>query len=172
MIKEKKDFKVVLVDPGFGRGGFKTFGKSHWSSIIHHGLCSISACAKKAGYPVELIDFRKLGGLDDFREELKRRSPSLIGFTVKSCDVDVVYEAIRIVKEENNNIIVVVGGNHPTFDPETTAQNRDIDYVLTGEAEISFIEMLEAVRNGQDFPRIIAGKHPNLDELPYDDREL
>lgn len=59
--------KIIFLDPGFGEQGFNTFGNSHWSSVIHHGLCSISAHAKSKGYSdIELVDLRKLKGRDHF----------------------------------------------------------------------------------------------------------
>ena len=42
--------KVYLVNLGFGESSFNTFGDSHWSSVIHYGLCSISAYAKSKDF--------------------------------------------------------------------------------------------------------------------------
>jgi hypothetical protein len=53
--------KIVLADPGFGPDSFNTFWDSHWSAIVNHGLCAVSAFAKSKGYDdISLLDVRRL----------------------------------------------------------------------------------------------------------------
>lgn len=165
--------KIVLVDPAFGPKSFNTFGQSHWSSVIHHGLCSISAYAKNKGFTnIELIDLRRLKGWQEFRQEVKKKDPAVIGFTMRSCDFNMVMKAAAIVKEINSETVTVAGGPHPTIAAEDVCQDENIDYVIIGEGEISFVELLQNIETGKNSNRIIVGNRPNLDELPFDDREL
>lgn len=165
--------KVILVDPGFGPDSFNTFGQSHWSSVIHHGLCSIGAYAKSKGFcDLELIDMRKLGGWDHFREEIREKYPAVVGFTMRSCDFNMVMKAVDIIKEIDRKVIVVVGGVHPTVAPDEVATNDKINYIIIGEGEFSFVKLLQDIEAGRTNDRIIIGIKPDLDVLPFDDREL
>lgn len=165
--------KIILIDPGFGEQSFNTFGQSHWSSVIHHGLCSISAYSKSKGFSdIELIDFRMLKGWNHFKEELKKKSPDVVGISMRSCDFNVVMRSVGIIKEINKQIITIVGGVHPTVAPDEVAANEKIDHIVTGEGEISFVKLLQDIEASRSNRRIIHGIPPNMDELPFDDREL
>lgn len=167
------NLKVILVDPAFGPDSFNTFGKSHWSSVIHHGLCSISAYAKSKGFTnIELIDLRKLKGWPEYREEVKKKGPAVIGFTMRSCDFNMVMEAAAIVKKVNPATVTLVGGPHPTIAAEEVGRSEHIDHIIIGEGEIAFVELLQAIESGGASDRVMVGTRPNLDELPFDDREL
>ena len=66
--------KVVLIYPGISGIGFNSYGRGMEESWINHGLCSISASVKKAGYSVELIDLRCLKDWQDFSRIIKEKS--------------------------------------------------------------------------------------------------
>jgi radical SAM superfamily enzyme YgiQ (UPF0313 family) len=153
--------------------GFNSFGKTHWSSQIDPGLCSISAYAKSKGYEdIQLIDVRKLSGWEHFRKEVRQKELDVIGITMMSCDFNKAMKAISIIKQESEQAIVVAGGVHPTVAPEEVASNLDIDHVVTGEGEISFADLLDNIRRGKSQERVLNGIRPDLDELPFEDREL
>jgi len=165
--------KVLLIDPGFGEDSFHTFGASHWSSIINHGLCSIGTYARDVGgFDVELLDIRKLKGWDYFRHEVADRRPTVVGISMRSCDEKVVVKAIDVIKGLDAGIQVVVGGPHPTIVPEDMARFQNIDHIILGEGEISFTALLENIRDGKAVDRVIVGERPDLDQLPLEDREF
>lgn len=165
--------KIVLVDPGFGKRSFNTWGQSHWSTIIHHGLCSITASARESGFTdIELIDTRQIKNWEEYDSLVKAKDPQVMGFTMISCDVDMAGEAVRRAKMIKPSVVSIVGGVHPTVATEEVAQNKDYDYIITGEGEISFPELLKKIEKGETSPRIISGIRPGLNQIPYYYREL
>jgi radical SAM superfamily enzyme YgiQ (UPF0313 family) len=53
------------------------------------------------------------------------------------------------------------------------AQNPQIDYIVTQEGELTFSHLLKAVRDGlPPQERILRGERPDLDSLPFVDRDL
>lgn len=166
--------KIVLIDPGFGESSFNTFGTSHWSSVIHHGLCSLSAYAKSKGFSdIELVDIRTLKNWEHFRKEIENKKPIVIGISMRSCDYNMVMKIVEIIKNIDKNIITIVGGIHPTIMPEDVIPNKKIDYIILGEGEISFFELLKKISNNENkIERVIIGIMPDLNTLPFDDREL
>ncbi len=159
--------------PLYGEGGFNSFGKTHWTSQIDPGLCSIGAYAKSKGYEsIELIDLRKLKGWDHFKEVIQEKNVDVAGLTMMSCDFNNVNRAASIIKEVNKKTIVVVGGVHPTVATKEVAANKDIDYIVVGEGEISFVNLLNDIQNNKKSERILSGIKPDLNALPFEDREL
>ncbi len=162
--------KVLLIDPGYGRNGFRTWAKSHWSSVLHHGLCSISAYMKDRGHEVSLLDIRQLRSYEHFSGEYKRISPEIVGITFRSADYHTVEDIISHIRMIDTNVRIVLGGAHPTADPVNASSIPGVDHVVIGEGEITFTDLTENL--DKSFPRIITGEHPDLNDLPFEDRDL
>lgn len=163
--------KVTLVCSGGGLDGFNSAGKGMSGGWIGHGLALLSACAKQAGYEVDLLDRRALRDWEHFREEVRVRAPDVAGFGMLSVDFNPAMRGIEIVKELNPRTITVVGGPHPTLAPDEVLSNPLVDHVVLGEGEITFVDMLRKIESGQAVERSLQGERPDLDQLPYADRE-
>lgn len=165
--------KVILLFPGISGIGFNSYGKGMEESWISHGLCSISAYAKKEGFSVELIDLRCLKDWRHLDDVIIDKKPDVVGITMMSVDYNPAIKSIKIIKKASPHTIIVVGGPHPTIMLEEIEKEKNIDHIITGEGEISFAELLKNIENGTCSPRVISGVVPeNLDELPFADREL
>ncbi|MFQ6015509.1 MAG: B12-binding domain-containing radical SAM protein [Anaerolineae bacterium] len=164
---------VTLIYAGIAGKGFNSLKEGMDSGWISHGLAHLSASAKAEGFSVDLIDLRALSGWDQFRQEVAHRQPDVAGLTMMSVDYNPVMESISIIKEVNPAIVTVVGGPHPTVSTDEVLVNRLIDYVVVAEGEITFTNLLRAMAEGRPpSERVLIGLHPNLDELPFADRNL
>ena len=164
--------KVTLVCSGGGVNGFNSAGKGMSGGWIGHGLALLSACAKEAGYEVDLIDRRALRDWDHFREEVRLRNPDVAGFGMLSVDFNPAMRGIELVKEVNPDTIVVAGGPHATLAPDEVVRQPLVDHLVLGEGEITFVEMLRQFERGKEVERVIQGERPDLDQLPYADRDI
>jgi anaerobic magnesium-protoporphyrin IX monomethyl ester cyclase len=165
--------RVFLLFPGISGIGFNSYGKGMEESWISHGLCSISSYAKNEGFPVELIDLRCLRDWKQFREIINQKKPDVVGVTMMSVDYNPAMESIKIIKKVSPKTIVVIGGAHPTLMLEEVEKEKEIDYIITGEGEISFTELLKSIQQGKPSSNVIKGIVPeDLDALPFADRGL
>ncbi len=165
--------KATLVFPGITGCGFKSFGKpGALDSYIPHGLAMISAAAKQEGIEIDLIDLRRLSGWQAYESEVKKRSPGCFGITALSDYLDIAEECIRIIKKCSQHSIVILGGVHATVATESVSANRNIDYIITGEGEITFPKILRTLEAGGCVPRVIAGEILDINKLPWADRDL
>ena len=164
--------KVSLVYPGITGKGFDSLGEGMDSGWISHGLAMLFSAAKAKGIDIDLIDLRALRGWEHFREELARRSPDIVGITMMSVDYNPTMQCLALIKEIDPRIVTVVGGPHPTILPNELADVPTIDHIFIGEGEISFPEFVAKLERGESVPRIILGTAPDLDELPFGDRDV
>lgn len=167
--------KTCFIFPGITDIGFNSFGNTTLglaTCLIHHGLCSLSACIKQAGFPAELIDLRKMRNWRHFRKELESRNPDVVAATMWSVDYDIALRCLKIAKEVNPKVITMVGGIHPTVATAELEQEKYIDYIMCGEGEIALPKLLRSLEAGEAGERVIVGEKPNLDEIPFIDREL
>lgn len=164
--------KVTLVFAGITVSGFSGSLAHEEGSWIHHGLGSIGAYAKFKGFDVDLIDLRRLKNWEDFKKSIAHGRPEVVGLTMMSVDYNAVMKCVGLIKEVGSEIKVVVGGIHPTLMPDEVDSNPKIDYIIQGEGEISFVNLLFDIQNGKLPSRIIQGIPPDLDQLPFVDRTL
>jgi radical SAM superfamily enzyme YgiQ (UPF0313 family) len=165
--------KTTLVYPGIAGYGFGSLGRGMEAGWVSHGLAHISSAAKAQGFDIDLIDLRALSGWDQFKEELLRRQPDVVGLTMMSVDYGPATEAARIVKEVMPSTVTVVGGPHPTITVEEVTEIPEFDYVVTREGEITFPWLLGELGAGRrPESRVLEGEMPDLDAVPFPDRDL
>ncbi len=164
--------KVTFIYPGITGKGFNSLGQGMDSGWISHGLASLSACAKAQGHQVDLIDLRALRDWEHLREEVAARRPDVIGVTMMSVDYESSIRCLEIVKEVDPNIITAVGGPHPTVELAEVEQSPVIDHIFIGEGEITFPDFLAKLERGEEAPRVIDPVRPDLDAIPFADRDL
>ncbi|MBF0540195.1 MAG: cobalamin-dependent protein [Nitrospirae bacterium] len=129
------------------------------------GLAYIAAVVEK-DYSVKILDaqlegfynevkidedsFRYGLSFEDIERQIKSINPDVVGV---SCLFDTLsqnaHKVCDITKSIDKTIITVMGGAHPSVAPEFTLKNQNVDYVLIGEADKSFPELLKAVTNGE-----------------------
>jgi radical SAM superfamily enzyme YgiQ (UPF0313 family) len=140
---------------------------------ISHGLASLGAAAKAAGFGVDLIDLRALSGWDHYREVLAQREPDVVGVTMMSVDYNPGSRAVSIAKEVRPQATTVIGGPHVTIALEDSLRIPDVDYLVTQEGEVTFPGLLASIERGEPpAHRVLRGETPDLDAIPYADRGL
>lgn len=164
--------RVLLVFAGIAESGFNNTGKRIRLVWLNHGLASIAASAKKAGHDVFAIDMRQLSGWDEFRRLVRAYRPEVAGITMMSVDFDPAVRAAREIKNVDDGIKVVVGGPHPNLATDEVLAVSEIDHIMLGEGEISFVSLLSDIGANRPVGRVIKGFPPDLDMIPFADRSI
>ena len=148
------------------------------------GLMILSACARQAGYTVQILDPN--ADDDSFIDAMRLFRPDLIGYSLLTTQVSRARSMQPLIRHNFPGIPSVAGGIHPTALPEWTLRQLDIDYAVRGEGEFSFLHLLDALASGTDpagLPglavlrdgRLVEGPPPpfieNLDSIPLPDRD-
>nr|VFK66171.1 MAG: Radical SAM superfamily enzyme YgiQ, UPF0313 family [Candidatus Kentron sp. UNK]VFK70965.1 MAG: Radical SAM superfamily enzyme YgiQ, UPF0313 family [Candidatus Kentron sp. UNK] len=102
--------------------------------------------AMGARSPVKNGDYYYLGVHDEavIAEELAKLQPDLVGITCNfTAYVDDSLDVANIVKHHFPDVPIVMGGAHPTIEAaETLRQCLSVDYVVRGEGEIIFENLI------------------------------
>lgn len=163
--------KITLIYPGIAGLGFNSIGKGMDAIWINLGLCYIGAYLKQNDYEVNLIDLRRIKSWDDFFKKLSAEESNVVGIQFNTVNFEYALQCCKIAKEQNK--IVVAGGPHVTYSPQELLDTDFVDYVICGEGEISFLELIKQIEKNIVSDRIIQGKKvDNLDNLPFPDRDL
>lgn len=126
----------VVSDTGYYRSGL--------SNPL--GVLSIATYLKHNGHDVKVYD----RNVDKTKLEklLKAYDPDVVGVSiVSSRGLKDAAKVSKIIKKYN--ITVVWGGQMPTMQTELCFDCSAIDYIVMGEGEITFLEFLEKLGNGE-----------------------
>lgn len=169
----KSSTSIALVYPGIAGMGFDSFAAvPAWDSHrLPLGLMYLGAALQRSGFEVVLLDLRLLKSWEDFEDRLNDADADIVGVSVKSVDFDIACKVGQIAKRMKKKVIA--GGPHATIRPGELMQSGFFDHVITGEGELSLVQMVQDIRQGRDVGAIVSGQRiSNLDDLPFPDRGL
>lgn len=84
-------------------------------------------------------------------QEAIKRGPTIIAHSIMSTQTKRVYDEVKKIRDHfGNNVIIIGGGAHASIRPKELVENG-FDYVVVGEGEIAFPELVW---------HLINGKHP------------
>lgn len=108
------------------------------------GLAYIAAIGEKYNGFVEVMDSEAEGfTYEDIKKGIKEFQPNIIGMQTYCTNIQQCNKVAKIAKKINKNIKVLLGGAHSTIFPEETAGDADIDFVIKGEGEAVFENLIK-----------------------------
>lgn len=162
--------RAVLVNPQLSQSSWDAPLLRGWADAgIKHGLGSLAACLKEKGHTVSLIDLRRLRGWSDYDDLIRKGRWDWLGVTANTGEHDDAIECCRRAKRLRPSLPTIAGGIQPTMFPERFLDSGAVDFVLRGEGEVGLVGWAE---NPSGYPSVFQGETPDLDRLPFADREL
>ena len=80
------------------------------------------------------------------KEQLEKHKPAIAGLSVLNANRFSAFSAAAEIKKFNKNIKTVFGGPCATFLPEYLFKALpELDYIIPGEGEFSFIELYKKI---------------------------
>jgi len=130
---------IILIQP---KGEF--LEKIQKKPYLPLGLLQISSGIHE-DYKVKIIDQRVDKKWKKHLLKELNQAPICVGMTViTGKQIKNALEISKLIKE-NSNVPVVWGGVHPTLEPYTTIENKYLDFVIEGEGETAFKELIDAI---------------------------
>lgn len=84
----------------------------------------------------EQIDYKKIAAI------ISEEKPEVVGITAMTFTIIDVYKTAEIIKKVNPTTKIVLGGPHVNIYPLETMNNKNIDFLVLGEGEEPFSELL------------------------------
>jgi len=115
------------------------------------GIMMIAAQARKAGHEdVHIVDMKVEDWLPDRAcDELERLKPDVIGLSAMTYEAGCMHEVAKELKRRMPDVTVVCGGPHPSVAAEDVMQDEAVDFVVRGEGEFIFADLLDGVAAGR-----------------------
>lgn len=117
------------------------------------GIMYVGAVARENGHTVKIIDrnvdYFSIKKMIDFKPDILGIS-AMTGPTLK----DGLLFSSKAKEIFGSNFPVVWGGVHPTLLPELTLNDPCVDYVIRGDGEFTFSELLNALNSGKNLEEV------------------
>jgi len=116
------------------------------------GLAYLASVSREKGHDVRIIDALATGSTFlSIKKEIESYSPDVVGITATTSMIYDAYEVAREAKDVDPHIVTVLGGPHVTFAArETLEESQNIDFIVRGEGEITFLGLLEALQGKRE----------------------
>ncbi len=115
------------------------------------GVMLIAATAREAGFDdMHILDMK----VEDWTPEqcaeaLVALNADVVGLSAMTYEAGCLHEVASLIKERSPKTIVVAGGPHPSVADDDVLADKNVDFVVRGEGEFTFVELLEGLRDGR-----------------------
>jgi radical SAM superfamily enzyme YgiQ (UPF0313 family) len=140
-----------------------------YNEVESLGIQYLSAALRRAGHETGLVfdprlfDFfrheynsRFLAKVFSFETQVVRRArefrPDVVAFSMLTANADWCLKYARRLKQELPGVVTVAGGYHATASAGPVLESGLIDWIVRGEAEESFVELVDSLAAAQGPP--------------------
>jgi radical SAM superfamily enzyme YgiQ (UPF0313 family) len=88
---------------------------------------------------------------------IRERDPDIVGITARALDLASALVLARIIKSVSKDKVVVLGGPAATTCTDLVLEDRNVDFVIRGEAEVTMVDLLRAIQQPNPDYRLIDG---------------
>ena len=168
--------KVLLINPpdtGMMQANLPSYVDEERGYLPPLGLLQVASYAKaKTNWQVEVMDMNI--AKRELLDVLYDYKPDMVGITATTFTLVNALSIAKRVKANCSYTQVVLGGVHASIYPEETARLPYIDYVVAGEGEEPFVNLLSNVSKAKSNGYIYKSNRlvEDLDKLPIPDRTM
>ncbi|MFH1671319.1 MAG: radical SAM protein [Candidatus Portnoybacteria bacterium] len=140
---------ILLVNPPWHKDSGNIW-KNVSACLPPFGLAILASLARSKGFSVSIIDCNaERIGLDKMEEILPKDNPKFVGITATTVLIDNALELAKIIKRKYPKAKVIMGGVHSTVRPKEVLEKSEVDFVVMGEGEHSFLDLLSGGNPGE-----------------------
>jgi radical SAM superfamily enzyme YgiQ (UPF0313 family) len=122
------------------------------AGVVPIGLFYVGALLKENNYDVEILNWHDIHKTPErIREAIAEKRPDVIGFSILHANRWGGIEIARIAKAIRRQLKIVFGGIGASFLWEHFLRHfKEIDFVVTGEGEYSFLDLVRCIEQEND----------------------
>ncbi|MBN2664725.1 MAG: radical SAM protein [Bacteroidales bacterium] len=112
------------------------------------GLMYIATILNNQGFETKIIDCVPMKvGYNELKNKISDFKPDVVGISTYTMSMVDVLLTVNLVKELHKDVIVVLGGHHVQLYPLLSINYDNVDFILRGEADYTFLELINAIKN-------------------------
>jgi len=147
----KKKQKILFLMPNFN--WIDEDVNALWD-LIPWNLCLLAAAVEELSSEVKIIDaYKNKLSEKELAKQVRDYNPDIVGITVLMDQyAKAGHITAKLVKNVSNKIVTVLGGVYATANPKRAAKDENIDFVVVGEGEFVFPQLVGYLSGACDLP--------------------
>lgn len=118
------------------------------SKYIHKSLAlRLLYVATKDHHDVDFKEYTIKEDLDEIINDIISMKIQVLAFSVYIWNVELIKKLCERLKKENKDLIIILGGPEVSYEIDYFLDNFEIDYVISGEGEVAFKQLLDCLKN-------------------------
>jgi anaerobic magnesium-protoporphyrin IX monomethyl ester cyclase len=149
------------------------------SKLYPLGISYLASYLIQNGYDeVELMDLNYLitepkKVIKEAIKYVERSQPDIVGLTCWTVHLPFCIEFVRAYKQKYPNVLIILGGVHASSQPEEMFKLCPVDFIVRGEGEVTFVELLRTLQNKKNFEDVNGMSFRKKGKIQHNpDREL
>ncbi|MEY2805712.1 MAG: hypothetical protein RIR65_129 [Planctomycetota bacterium] len=116
------------------------------------GIMMVAAAAREAGHrDMHILDMKVEGWTPSQAcDAIEKLAPDVVGLSAMTYEAGCMHEVARELKRRMPRVVVACGGPHPSVAADDVLKDAAIDFVVRGEGEHSFTELLSGIAAGRE----------------------
>lgn len=144
-------YDLILISPHNTQlGRFKRFVPRS----VPIGVGILAGFLREKGISTKIIDQELVdinaNTIETFLRQCEK--PRIVGVSAMTANVASGYKIAAMVKSVDKEAKVVFGGIHATVMPDEILQEGNVDFIVKGEAEYTFLELIKQIKGGRIEP--------------------
>src|SRR5260221_10226922 len=116
------------------------------------GIMAVASAARWKGHPdMHLLDMKVEGWTpEEACDAIERLAPEVIGLSAMTYEAGCMHAVAREMKRRRPSPTIVCGRPHPSGAAADILADASVDFVVRGEGEITFAELLAGLKEGRE----------------------
>jgi radical SAM superfamily enzyme YgiQ (UPF0313 family) len=120
------------------------------SKFIHTSLSlRLLYVGSKDYHDVDFKEYTIKDSLIHIKEDLLSMNLDVLAFSCYIWNIEYIQQLCSMLKQERKDLIIILGGPEVTYEPEHFLNHYDIDYVMSGEGELTFKQLLDCLKENK-----------------------
>ena len=106
-------------------------------------------------FPIQLAEYTIKDPIMNIVSDLYAKKPDVIGFSCYIWNIEETIKVVAMLKKINPNLCIILGGPEVSYDVSDWLDTiPEADFIVIGEGEVTFKELLTELNGEQNFKRI------------------
>lgn len=110
-------------------------------------------------FKVNILEYTTKDNIDNILNDLIKANPDVIGFSTYIWNIEFILTLLNKLLDNGSRAVlshskIILGGPEVSYESSHLLKEYPIDYILKGEAEISFNQLLHAINDNTDVSKI------------------
>ena len=100
-------------------------------------------------HDVSMKEYTIKDKLDNIADDILSQGYDIVAFSCYIWNIEYIKQVCTLLKNEKPEIKIILGGPEVTYEPAYFIEHYDIDYVISGEGEEVFSQLIDAIENNR-----------------------